>query len=96
MDGLAATAGRAIVSVMARLNLTLDDDTARSLEKHARKAGSRQATLARQILREGLARREALERRRKLAKDYAAGRTDASELADLETAQLELMDEATE
>lgn len=82
---------------MARLNLTLDDDTARWLDRHARKAGARRATLARELLREGLARREALERRRAWARDYAAGRADAREvIADLEGAQLELIDEAAE
>ncbi len=77
---------------MSRLNLTLDDDTERTLVRHARRAGARRATLAREILREGLARREALERAKKLAEDYARGRPDARELlGDLESAQSELL-----
>jgi metal-responsive CopG/Arc/MetJ family transcriptional regulator len=81
---------------MERINLTLDDDTAKWLEKHARQAGTRRATLARELLREGLARREAVERRRQLAADYAADRSDAADLlAELETGQLELLDEET-
>jgi hypothetical protein len=53
-------------------------------------AAGRGATLARRILREGLDAREARERRRKLAADYAAGRSDARELlGSLETPQLD-------
>jgi metal-responsive CopG/Arc/MetJ family transcriptional regulator len=82
---------------MERLNLTLDDDTARTLERHARRAGTRRASLARALLREALARRDALERRRKLAADYAADRDDAADLlADLEGGQLELIDEESQ
>ncbi len=79
---------------MARLNLTLDGDTFTRLDRDARRAHKHVATLAREILTEGLARREAMARRRKLAEDYAAGRTDAKEaLADLERGQLELLEE---
>jgi hypothetical protein len=78
---------------MARLNLTLDDDTFDRLTRHARRAGGRRATLARRILREGLDAREVRERKRKLAADYAAGRADARALlAELEAAQLEWFD----
>jgi len=50
------------------------------------------AALAREILREGIARREEIARRRKLAADYAADRRDAASLlADLESAELDLL-----
>ena len=66
--------------VVDRLNLTLDESTS--------------GALARELIREALARREALERERKLARDYAAGRSDARQLLqDLEAAQLELLDD---
>jgi len=78
--------------VMSRLNLTLDPDTSAQLERHAKAHGTRRAAIAREILREGLARREELERRKRLASDYAAGRADARELlANFESAQLELL-----
>jgi metal-responsive CopG/Arc/MetJ family transcriptional regulator len=78
---------------MPRLNLTLDEDTSMRLDRHARQAGAQRATLARRLIREALDRREAAQRRRKLAADYAADRADARELlADLERAELELLD----
>lgn len=78
---------------MARLNLTLDADTFARLDRHAKRQGARRAGLARRILREGLDAREALERRKKLAADYAAGRSDARELLEeLEAPQLEWFD----
>jgi hypothetical protein len=82
---------------MARLNLTLDRDTLQQLDRHTKRSGKPRAALAREILREGLARREAAERRTQLAADYAAGRGDARALLkDLEAGQLELMgDEGT-
>ena len=81
------------IGVMARLNLTLDDDTSKRLEKHARETRERRATLARTLIQEGLDRREAARRRRKLARDYVAGRDDARELLrDLEASELELLD----
>ena len=68
--------------------MTLDDDTERRLELHARRAGARVASFARELLREALDRREAAERRRRLAADYAADRADATALlAELETTQ---------
>jgi uncharacterized membrane protein len=74
-----------------RLNLTLDDDTGSRLERHAKRAGTRLATVARQLLREALVHREVEERRRKLAADYAAGRRDATALLeDYEGSQLEV------
>lgn len=80
---------------MSRLNLTLDEATLSSLERHAAREKTATAAFARRLLVEALAQREALTRRRKLAQDYAAGRDDASEiLADLERPQLEnLLDE---
>ena len=52
--------------------------------------------MATEILREGLARREAAERRKRLAADYAAGRADARALLkDLESSQLDLLDDET-
>ena len=83
-----------MVCVMARLNLTLDDDTFRRLDRHTKRSGKPIAALARELLREGLAQREAAERRKQLAADYAAGRRDARALLkDLEAGQLELMDD---
>lgn len=78
---------------MARLNLTLDEDTSNRLVQHAKRRGTRRTALARRIIREGLDARESLERRKKLAEDYAAGRSDARELLeDLETPQLDWFD----
>lgn len=81
---------------MSRLNLTLDDDTAAWLERHASREKLAVATFAKRLLREAVEHREFLARRRKLAADYAAGRADVKEvLADLERAQLErLLDDA--
>ena len=77
---------------MARLNLTLDSDTYRKLEKHAKQVGKPRARVVREILSEELTRQAALERQRKLATDYTVGRADAQEiLKDLETPQLELL-----
>lgn len=79
---------------MPRLNLTLDDDTFASLDRHAKRQGARRAGLARRILREALDSREALERRKKLAAAYTAGRRDARKLLEqLEVPQLEWFDE---
>jgi hypothetical protein len=79
---------------MARLNLTLDEDTFRRLDRHTKRSGKPLAALAKELLREGLARREAAERRKRLATDYAAGRRDARTLLkDLEAGQIELMDD---
>lgn len=79
---------------MARVNLTLDEDTSRELDRHRKRLGKPRATVARELLREALASRAAAERRRQLAEDYASGRADArTALKDLESAQLELMDD---
>jgi hypothetical protein len=49
--------------------------------------------LAREVLESALAELEAAERRAKLAADYIAGREDNRELlAEMESAQLELME----
>jgi hypothetical protein len=75
---------------MERLNLTLDEHTSGALARHARQEGKPRAALARELILEAIARREALERERQLARDYAAGRSDARRLLrDLEAAQLE-------
>jgi metal-responsive CopG/Arc/MetJ family transcriptional regulator len=79
---------------MARLNVTLDQETYEALERHARRARKPRAGIIKEILAEGLARRDAAARRKKLAADYLAGRADAREvLKDLESPQLELMDD---
>ena len=79
---------------MARLNLTLDEDTLSRLDRDARRVGKPRAELARDLLRETLARREAAERTRKLAADYARGRDDdGALLREIEAGQLELMDD---
>lgn len=78
---------------MARINLTLDESTYLAIVQHASRRRIPCARAAKELLAEGLAHRAAVERRRKLAKDYAAGRKDARGLLeDLELAQLELMD----
>lgn len=75
---------------MARLNLTLDPDTAARLERHARQARTPRAALARRLLVAALEQEEEAEHRRRLAADYAAGRKDAREvLAGFEGAQAE-------
>jgi hypothetical protein len=85
---------RAMLRVMERLNLTLDEGTSGALARHARRAGKPRTALARELIREAIARREAVEYRRKLARDYAAGRSDAKQLLqEMEAAQLELLDD---
>jgi metal-responsive CopG/Arc/MetJ family transcriptional regulator len=79
---------------MARVNLTLDEETFAEIERYTKLLGKPRATLARELLREALSSRRAAERRKQLAADYAAGRADAQALLrDLESAQLELMDD---
>jgi hypothetical protein len=79
---------------MGRLNLTLDDDTLQSLERHGRRMGKPLARTASELIRDGLARVEVAERRRVLARDYAAGRRDAAALLrDLEAGQLGLLED---
>jgi len=77
---------------MPRLILVLDPDTDGRLDQQAKACGQRRATLACDLLREALGRREETERARRLARDYAAGRGDARKLlADMEAAQFELL-----
>jgi hypothetical protein len=77
---------------MERLNLTLDEVTSGALARHAQREGKPRAALARELIREAIARREALDSQRRLARDYAASRIDATQrLKDLEVAQLELL-----
>ena len=77
---------------MARLNLTLDESTFRDLRRHATRLSRPAAGLARELVQEGIRRRELAERRRKLAQDYTAGRRYARALLDdLEAAQLYLL-----
>jgi len=77
---------------MARLNLTLDRDTYSELNERAKRAQKPTAKVAKELLVEGLARHSALEHRRRLARDYTEGRSDAhSLLNDLEAAQLDLL-----
>ena len=79
---------------MARVNLTLDPESHSRLARYAERVGRPHATVAGELVREGLARREAEERQRRLAADYAAGRVDARELLrDLEAGELEIMGE---
>ncbi len=85
---------RANIRVMPRLNLTLDKDTSSRLSRHAKRAGSRTATVARELIREALGAREARTRMRKLAEDYRAGGRDAASLVDeFELPQLDLLDD---
>ncbi len=80
---------------MNRLNLTLDADTASALERHSRRGKMPRAAVARELIREAIQQREARERLQRLAKDYASGRADAADLlADMEVAQLELLEDA--
>ncbi|HEX3901421.1 MAG TPA: hypothetical protein VH853_01150 [Polyangia bacterium] len=77
---------------MARLNLTLDDETLAALSREARKAGVRVATHARHLLGEAVARHQLLQRRRVWAEAYQADRTDAGKLAaDLEPATFDVL-----
>jgi hypothetical protein len=77
---------------MARLNLTLDRDTYAELDEHAKRARKPRARVATELLVEGLARHAAFERRKRLARDYDAGRSDARALLnDLESGQADLL-----
>jgi post-segregation antitoxin (ccd killing protein) len=83
---------RVKMRVMARLNLTLDDDTLAALSREARQAGVGVATHARQVLAAAVARHQLLQRRRVWAEAYRADRGDAGKLAaDLEPATFELL-----
>ena len=88
--GLGSTSARATLSAMSRVNLTLDQDTQSMLERYAKRSGRRVAHAARELVRESLLRRDAVEQAGKLAADYAEGRADARALLkDMEGLQLE-------
>lgn len=77
---------------MARLNLTLDDDTLSQLNRAARSRRRRVAAYARELLRDALERQRQEQRWRVWEAAYRAGRADARKLlADFEPGQLELM-----
>jgi len=79
---------------MKRLNVTLTQETYEALERQAKQTRKSCVKLAEDLLSEGLARRDAATRRKKLAADYRAGRADARALLnDLESSQLELLDD---
>jgi predicted transcriptional regulator len=79
---------------MERLNLTLDSDTSKALQQHAARTKKPRATVARELIREALARRDRIEQRRRLARDYAAGRADNRKLlGEMEQAQLDLVED---
>ena len=74
---------------MARLNLTLDDDTEKALREHAAVHHTSVATLARTLLQEALERRRRDAFERRLARDYAAQWGDAESVDEsMEAAQL--------
>ena len=81
---------------MARLNLTLDDDTFAALERDAHRERARLATYATRLLKEALERRERERRWRTWEDAYRAGAADDRRLlADMEGAQLDVVgDEA--
>lgn len=82
----------AILRVMARLNLTLDEDDSSALAKHAEREGKPQAAVARELIQSALRDIAARERREKLARDYATGRADAQALlSEMEAGELEIM-----
>jgi predicted transcriptional regulator len=79
---------------MRHLNMRLDQETYEALERQAKQTRKPCAKIAQEILSEGLARRDAVARREKLAADYRAGRADARALLnDLESSQSELLDD---
>ncbi len=77
---------------MARVNLTLHKEMFRELDAHAKRVGKPKARAARELVRAGLERQQATERRARLARNYAAQHADAGEvLRDLEAGQFELL-----
>jgi hypothetical protein len=79
---------------MARLNLTLDQDTFSQLNRAARTRHRPVATHARELLREALERERQEERWRVWEDAYRADRADARRaLAAFEPGQLALMDD---
>lgn len=79
---------------MRRLNVMLDQETYEALARQAKKVRKPCARVAKEILSEGLARRDAAARRKQLVADYRAGRADArAVLNDFESLQSELLDD---
>jgi len=79
---------------MRRLNVTLDQETYKALERQAKQTRQPCTKVAKEILSAALARRDATARREKLAADYRAGRADArTVLNELESLQSELLDD---
>ncbi len=79
---------------MMKLNVTLDRETFEILERQAKKAQKPCVKMAKDILSEGLAQRDAAAQRERLAADYRAGRADARALLnDFESLQSELLDD---
>ncbi len=77
---------------MARLNLTLDNDTLSRLDRYAQGAGRARAAIARELLVEALNSIDRHAKLEKLARDYEQGRDDVdSLLSDFEAGQLELL-----
>ena len=77
---------------MSRLNLTLTDDTLRKLQRGAKARRVRVATYTRKLIEDALAGSERAAFLKKLASDYAKGRSDALELLkDLEAGQHDLL-----
>lgn len=77
---------------MVRLNLALDSDTFASIDRQAKRSGTRRAAVARSLIREAIEARARRERMRALAADYAADRKDSdSLLAELESGQVDLI-----
>ena len=84
----------AIKTNMRRLNVMLDQETYEALERQAKQTRKPCAKVAKEILSEGLARRDTAARREKLATDYRAGRADMQALLnELESFQSELLDD---
>lgn len=79
---------------MRQLNVRLDQKTYDALEKQAKQTRKPCARIAKEILSEGLTRRDAAARRKQLVADYRAGRADAhAVLNDFGSVQLELLDD---
>lgn len=79
---------------MKRLNVILNQETYEALERQAKQTRRTCAKVAEDLVLEGLTRRDAATRRKKLVADYRAGRADARALLnDLESSQLELLDD---
>lgn len=79
---------------MRHVNVALDQKTYEALERQAERTRKPCTTVAKEILLEGLERRDAAARREQLAADYRAGRADARALLNaLESSQSELLDD---